>query len=96
MNKETQPINITPKMLQDIIIIQHASLLTLQTEVAKLEKQIDLGKEPEHKLNLFPKLDRLLSEFEGTYDIEFYKVVSELVNMEEIYNYLYGEQTLEY
>ena len=97
MNQETQSIfdakhiNITPKMLQEIIIIQQVSLIILKSEVDQLEAQIDLGKELEYKLNLFPKLDKLLSEFEGTYDIEFYKVVSEIVNMEEIYTYLYDE-----
>ena len=91
MNKETQLINITPEMLQEIIIIQQASLFSLQNDLDCTEAELDLGHKPEVYKDLSGKVLRLVAEFEDTHGIAMYKVLQVLLNMREIYNYLYKE-----
>lgn len=77
-------------MLTDIILIQQASLFCLQAEIDSLEAQIDLGREVQ-SINLFPKVDKLLTAFNETHNTEYYKVVSAVLNMKELINYLYED-----
>ena len=97
MNQETQSIfdakqiNITPEMLQEIIIIQQAGLFSLQNDLDCTEAELDLGYKPEGYKDLFGKVLKLVAEFEDNYSIALYKVLQELLNMKEIYNYLYKE-----
>ena len=91
MNKETQLINITPEMLQEIIIIQQASLFSLQNDLDCTEVELDLGHKPEGYKDLSGKVLKLVAEFEDTHGIVLYKVLQELLNMKEMYTYLYEE-----
>lgn len=83
---------ISTEMLTDIILIQQAGLFSLQAQIDSLEAQIDLGREVQ-SINLFPKVDELLSEFEETHNTEYYKVVSAVLNMKELIKYLYEPET---
>jgi len=91
MNRETQLINITPDMLQEIIIIQQASLFSLQNDLDCTEAELDLGHKPEGYKDLSGKVLSLVAEFEDTHGIALYKVLQELLNMKEMYTYLYEE-----
>ena len=91
MNQETQLINITPEMLQEIIIIQQASLFSLQNDLDCTEAELDLGHKPEGYKDLFGKVLKLVADFEDAHSIALYKVLQELLNMKEMYTYLYKE-----
>lgn len=92
MNQETQShINITPDMLQEIIIIQQAGLFSLQNDLDCTEAELDIGHKPEGYKDLSGKVPKLVAEFEDTHGIALYKVIQEILNMKEIYNYLYKE-----
>ena len=91
MNQETQLINITPEMLQEIIIIQQASLFSLQNDLDCTEAELDLGRKLEGCKDLSGKVLKLVAEFEDTHGIALYKVLQVLLNMKEMYTYLYEE-----
>lgn len=91
MNQEIQLINITPEMIQEIIIIQQASLFSLQNDLDCTEAELDLGHKLEGYKDLSGKVLKLVAEFEDTHGIALYKVLQKLLNMKEIYTYLYEE-----
>ena len=76
-------------MLQEIIIIQQASLFSLQNDLDCTEAE--LGHKLEGYKDLSGKVLKLVAEFEDTHGIALYKVLQELLNMKEIYTYLYEE-----
>lgn len=91
MNKETQQINITPEMLQEIIIIQQASLFSFQREVDNAEAVIAFGDGAKQKGDLWSKVDSIRLEFEDKYGVELLSILHLLVNIKELHTYLYEE-----
>lgn len=87
MSQEPKKI-ISTEMLTDIICIQQASMLCLQAEIQMLEAQIDLGQEVKG-LQLLPKVEAMIYDFEHKHKTDYYDVVSALLNIDELHKYLY-------
>lgn len=90
MNQEPKKL-LSVEMLTDVICIHQANLLCLQAEIQMLEAQIDLGQEVKG-LRLLPKLEAMIYDFEHKHKTNYYDVVSALLNIDELYKYLYEHE----
>lgn len=90
MNQEPKKL-LSVEMLTDVIRIHQANLLCLQAEIQMLEALIDLGQEVKG-LRLFPKVEAMIHDFEHKHKTNYYDVVSALLNIDELYKFLYEHE----